>query len=125
MLAWLSEYSAIEDYGFSRLAPLNISPASPFKGVDSKLNWFIPPMQLAAEPDNHAMIQRVKAVTIPPSLLNLAEINAVLVHHCHGARAVSITLSSGFKVSYSGDCRPSKAFEAVSYTHLRAHETDS
>ena len=113
MLAWLSEYSAIEDYGFSHLAPLNISPASPHKGFNSNLNWFVPPIQLAAEPDSNAMIQRVKAVTIPPSLLDLAEINAVLVQHCHGARAVSITLPSGFKVSYSGDCRPSKAFEAI------------
>jgi ribonuclease Z len=113
MLEWLSEYSAVEDYGFSHLAPINISPANTHKGKNSNLNWFIPPLQLAAEPDKEAMFARVNAVIFPPSLLNSSEINAVLVQHCHGARAFSITLPSGFKVSYSGDCRPSQSFQAI------------
>lgn len=33
-----------------------------------------------------------------------------LVNHCLNARAVSVTFPTGFKFSYSGDCRPSKNF---------------
>ncbi len=32
------------------------------------------------------------------------------VSHCLGAQAVSVTFPTGFKFSYSGDCRPSKCF---------------
>lgn len=43
----------------------------------------------------------------------LADIQAVNVDHCVGAKAVSLTLPTGFKLSYSGDCRPSKAFAQI------------
>ena len=33
-----------------------------------------------------------------------------MVTHCPGARAVTMSFPSGFKVSYSGDCRPSEKF---------------
>jgi len=113
MIEWLSEYSSIEDFGFSRLAPLNISPAWPPRDKPSSLNWFVAPSSLASLPTTAAKVQRVQRNTFPASLLNLSDIQAVLVTHCHGARAVSITLPSGFKVSYSGDCRPSKHFELI------------
>lgn len=32
------------------------------------------------------------------------------VHHCLGAQAVSVSFPTGFKFSYSGDCRPSRTF---------------
>lgn len=35
------------------------------------------------------------------------------VNHCHGAQAVSVTFRTGFKFSYSGDCRPSKEFVRI------------
>ena len=35
------------------------------------------------------------------------------VSHCWGAQAVTMTFKSGFKISYSGDCRPSKHFCAM------------
>lgn len=35
------------------------------------------------------------------------------VTHCHGAMAVALTFPNGFKVSYSGDCRPSKPFAQI------------
>lgn len=35
---------------------------------------------------------------------------ACFVSHCYGAQAVSLTFPTGFKVSYSGDCRPSNNF---------------
>lgn len=49
----------------------------------------------------------MKAVT---GLTNLAAAN---VAHCHGAKAVSLTFPTGFKFSYSGDCRPSKTFTSI------------
>lgn len=33
--------------------------------------------------------------------------------HCYGSQAVSLTFPTGFKFSYSGDCRPSKAFANI------------
>ena len=33
--------------------------------------------------------------------------------HCWGAQAVSLTFPTGFKFSYSGDCRPSKDFRDI------------
>ncbi|KAK5164556.1 uncharacterized protein LTR77_009762 [Saxophila tyrrhenica] len=113
MIEWLSEYSSIEDFGFSRLAPLNISPAYPGRNKPSALNWFVPPSHLASLPTNKSRIEAVTSRTIPASSLGLHDIQAVLVKHCHGARAVSITLPSGFKVSYSGDCRPSEPFTQI------------
>ena len=35
------------------------------------------------------------------------------VRHCWGAQAVSLTFPTGFKFSYSGDSRPSKAFAVI------------
>ncbi len=35
------------------------------------------------------------------------------VTHCQGAMAVALTFPNGFKVSYSGDCRPSKPFAKI------------
>lgn len=112
MLHWLHEYSNIEDYGFSRLTPLAISPAYPRDGVASKLNWFVPPSTKSKVP--HAQEHRqMEKTRVPATALGLSDVQAVLVQHCHGARAVSFTFPSGFKVSYSGDCRPSKAFSQI------------
>ena len=112
MTLWLSEYAAVEDYGFSRLAPLNCSPAFPYKQQRSRLNWFVTPAELAAM---HYQERRSKAAAndISPELIGLKDVQTVLVTHCHGARAVSITWPNGFKASYSGDCRPSKYFVEI------------
>ena len=40
----------------------------------------------------------------------IRKIESVPVSHCAGAQAVSLTFKSGFKISYSGDCRPSGSF---------------
>jgi len=112
MQAWLAEYSAVEDYGYSRLAPLFLSPSDVSRSQRSKLSWFIPPSQLRGL-SQAAYKRRMEENIVPCNLLNLEDIQAVQVKHCHGARAVSITLPSGFKVSYSGDCRPSKPFAQI------------
>lgn len=115
MLHWLHEYSNVEDYGFSRLAPLHIAPAHPPTDTPSQLNWFLPPSSVESdtaegrEPWSYKMAR----AQVIASAVGLSDIQAVLVQHCHGARAVSITFPTGFKVSYSGDCRPSKAFAQI------------
>ena len=43
----------------------------------------------------------------------LTNLSTVPVHHCTGAQAISLTFPTGFKFSYSGDCRPSKAFATM------------
>ena len=40
-------------------------------------------------------------------------LRAVDVSHCTGAKAVSLSFRTGFKFSYSGDCRPSSAFVKI------------
>ena len=40
----------------------------------------------------------------------LTNLVAVGVSHCYGSQAVSLTFPTGFKFSYSGDCRPSRDF---------------
>lgn len=43
--------------------------------------------------------------------------------HCYGAQAVSLTFPTGFKFSYSGDCRPSQAFvEIGKHSTVLLHE---
>ena len=110
MLHWLTEYSGVEDYGFSRVAPLNISPVDFVRQRPSKLSWFSPQISKLTPEERTEEYARN---TIAPSLLGLQDVQAVLVQHCHGARAFSVTLPSGFKASYSGDCRPSKNFAKI------------
>ncbi|KAI5359235.1 Putative metallo-beta-lactamase, tRNase Z endonuclease [Septoria linicola] len=112
MQHWLYEYSFVEDYGYSRLAPLSLHTADVRKGISSRLGWFIPPSQLSALSQQDYQ-NKLDDHVVPLSALNLKDLQAVGVKHCHGARAVSITTPSGFKVSYSGDCRPSEAFAQI------------
>ena len=43
----------------------------------------------------------------------LSNMAAVQVPHCWNAQAVTLTFPTGFKFSYSGDCRPSKEFVKI------------
>ncbi|PQE02981.1 tRNA processing endoribonuclease protein [Rutstroemia sp. NJR-2017a BVV2] len=83
MLQWLSEYSEVENFGFERLDLVSPSP----KNNLSK--WFTPHETEA---------------------YGLTSIQACYVDHCRGALAVAFNFPNGFKVAYSGDCRPSKDF---------------
>lgn len=117
MLHWLEEYSHVDDYGFSRLAPLCITPNFYQRNLRSTLQWFIPPSSTQALSGSGATGNSWSDMTaralVSPQALNLQDIQCVQVQHCHGARAVSVTFPSGFKASYSGDCRPSKAFTHI------------
>lgn len=118
MQHWLAEYAQVEDYGHSRIAPLYISMPDLHKGIPSTLGWFIPIAQLAFNP-NDDRAERLAQNSLPAAFVGLQDIQVVPVQHCRGARAVSVTFSTPadgaepFKVSYSGDCRPSKAFSQI------------
>ncbi|KFY34604.1 hypothetical protein V494_06622 [Pseudogymnoascus sp. VKM F-4513 (FW-928)] len=86
MLGWLSEYSHVEDFGYSRIKPLKLS---------SKNNYI--------EEFND---EDVKAY-------GLGSIVACQVTHCHQALAVVFKFPNGFSVAYSGDCRPSSEFARI------------
>ncbi|OCK78077.1 hypothetical protein K432DRAFT_302780 [Lepidopterella palustris CBS 459.81] len=117
MLAWLHEYSSVEDFGYSRILPLSISDTIFRFNAPSILEIFPRPTTPTLEGyvvDKHHY----------PVLLGLKDIRAVSVQHCNGAKAVSITFpdfpshSSAsklgpLKISYSGDCRPSKDFAVI------------
>lgn len=118
MLHWLEEYSHVDDYGFSRLAPLCITPNILARGLKSTLQWFIPPhstqtLNGSGSSANESWTDKIARAQVLPQALNLQDIQCVQVQHCHGARAVSVTFPSGFKASYSGDCRPSKPFTHI------------
>ncbi|KAJ8607829.1 hypothetical protein MRB53_040022 [Persea americana] len=98
MHSFLFEYSAIEDYGFSRLERMHFVIADPSKSKNMVLRMF-------GETESQS--------PVPPSKLGLKDIRSVGVLHTADALAVSITWPDGFKASYSGDCRPSRAFAQI------------
>jgi ribonuclease Z len=87
MLSFLKDYSSIEPTLFSNagLVPLHC-----FEGRILTLDG--------------------KEFDLESTTTAIREVQSVRVSHCKGAQAVSITFKSGFKVSYSGDCRPSARF---------------
>ncbi|CAG8954483.1 hypothetical protein HYFRA_00004395 [Hymenoscyphus fraxineus] len=87
MTKWLREYSEVEDFGYSRVSTMMIS--QPKQRFHSFNHTFAP--------------EEVKE-------LGITYIQAVAVQHCNGAAAVVFNFPNGFKVAYSGDCRPSKDF---------------
>ena len=86
MINWLREYSDVEDYGYDRIESIVINS-------DSKYRHDFETMQAEK--------------------VGLTSIQACPVEHCNGALAVVLTFPNGFKVAYSGDCRPSDQFAAI------------
>jgi len=52
-------------------------------------------------------------VNLGDTTLPISKLDTVRVSHCQRAQAVTVTFSNGFKLSYSGDCRPSAAFAKI------------
>ena len=86
MLHWLREYAEIEDFGHSRVEPISLGRATTF---------------------HHRFSHQETAQH------GLESIQSCMVQHCNGAMAVVLTLPNGFKVAYSGDCRPSDFFAKI------------
>jgi ribonuclease Z len=113
MLQWLNEYSSIEDFGYSRILPLEITPNEVGRGSELNiLNSF-------NREDSQSTLIRRKDYS---QIFGFTDIQSARVTHCHGAMAVSITFPRSpsdphsvkpLKVSYSGDCRPSQHFGKI------------
>ncbi|KAF2828208.1 hypothetical protein CC86DRAFT_320863 [Ophiobolus disseminans] len=113
MLQWLYEYSSVEDFGYSRIVPLEILPNE--YGKSSTLNVL---NSFNVKGSDNTLIQRKQY----EQLFGFTDIQSARVAHCHGSMAVSITFPRSpsdppsvkpLKVSYSGDCRPSQHFARI------------
>ncbi|KAH8728140.1 hypothetical protein GQ44DRAFT_747932 [Phaeosphaeriaceae sp. PMI808] len=113
MLQWLFEYSSVEDFGYSRILPLEISP-NEFR-QSSTLNIL---NSFNVEGKSDTLILRNQY----EQLFGFVDIQSARVAHCHGSMAVSFTFPPSsadpkhvkpLKVSYSGDCRPSQHFAKI------------
>ncbi|KAK0124389.1 hypothetical protein ONS95_009351 [Cadophora gregata] len=87
MTNFLKEYSEVEDFGYDRVQPIVMEKKN--GGYYHKFS--------------DEQTQRV----------GLTSIQACGVEHCHGALAVAFNFPNGFKVAYSGDCRPSERFVEI------------
>jgi len=88
MLLWLQEYADVEDYGYSRINPKAL-------GGDSYDDF------------------QVRFSKREEVAFGLTSIRACYVTHCRHAMAVVFDFPNGFKVAYSGDCRPSQVFVRI------------
>ncbi|CAM1505235.1 Fc.00g108720.m01.CDS01 [Cosmosporella sp. VM-42] len=94
---FLEEISQVEDYGYNRLRFVSC-----FHGQDRELTTR---EDLGSENFGLNCIKRI------------------LVPHCWRSYATEIELTSGLRIAYSGDCRPSANFaKACEGTHLLIHE---
>lgn len=94
----LEEVSQVEDIGFHRLSfPSSGTPAT--QNIDEAT--------LPADGDNFGL-KRIRRVKVP---------------HCWRSYATELELTSGLRMAYSGDCRPSSEFASVCRgAHLLIHE---
>ncbi|KAH9222821.1 hypothetical protein DL95DRAFT_380581 [Leptodontidium sp. 2 PMI_412] len=86
MTNFLKEYSEVENFGYERIQPIVMEWSSHYYHEFSE-----------------EQTQKV----------GLTSIKACGVEHCHGALAVAFNFPNGFKVAYSGDCRPSERFVTI------------
>ncbi|KAL5342452.1 hypothetical protein BJX70DRAFT_386225 [Aspergillus crustosus] len=123
MIEWLEEYASVEDFGFARLTPLIAWPGNPKEDTATKFTYrhccddgsypgrlvqgAQPPVtKLSFQPrSGHSNLLR--------QATGLSDLNVVNVIHCRDAYAVSLSFPDGFKISFSGDCRPSKNFAKI------------
>ncbi|OJD19610.1 hypothetical protein AJ78_00467 [Emergomyces pasteurianus Ep9510] len=117
MVEWLAEYSGVENYGFDKLmlleadstVPDNFTYTHVGNGRQPILDSCGKPMTtlLSFKPDQSPLAPQLQVATGLRTLLTIP------VLHCNGAMATSFVFPSGLKVSYSGDCRPSRDFARI------------
>ena len=106
MLNVLFEYSSAENFGFAKCLPMKAVVTG--EGREQREN-------LVAMSPERSSTQKI----VPPKhaiyskCLGLKSLSFCRVSHCYGAMAVSLEFANGFKISYSGDCRPSKRFAEI------------
>lgn len=105
MFQFFKEYDQVEDFGFNSFLSLVPHSATPSTGWKGHLQVYHGDACLDGDPEG-------KRIALLKSL-GLKDLQCVAVDHCAGARAVSMTFANGFKVSYSGDCRPCPDFAII------------
>jgi ribonuclease Z len=115
MIDWIKEYSNVEDLDYENLVCLAVRGARRGAPDSTVLNWKGQALNFR---DSSAVATRAMQQG-----MGLTSLAAAPVPHCHGAMAVSLTFPTGLKVSYSGDCRPSKDFVEIGKdTTILIHE---
>ncbi|KAJ6031715.1 hypothetical protein N7540_002447 [Penicillium herquei] len=119
MVSWIEEYASVENFGFDKLVCLCAFPEPNKTSVATKFGYrhrhngglpFGPKMGktiLDFNDDSSPLTPLLKSAT------GLKDILTTYVRHCRGALAASFVFPDGFKVSYSGDCRPSDKFASI------------
>lgn len=110
MISWLTEYSEAEDFGFHKLLTIAAYPVANGSDLSTLLSHRLPSgdfAQLSFTDTQSPVTPLLKAAT------GLEDLLTCRVRHCAGALAVSLVFPDGFKVSYSGDCRPSVRFTQI------------
>lgn len=120
MIEWLEEYASVENYGFDKLVPLCAYPRVNGSTVETQFVYRHcrgdgthpgearpRTTNMSFDTASNKLTQALKSST------GLADLLTTKVKHCLGSLAVSLVFPNGFKVSYSGDCRPSEKFAAI------------
>jgi ribonuclease Z len=125
MTSWLEEYASSENYGFDKIVALSASPVTDannhfkttFTYRHCHSDGSYPDMrrarsqpattQLRFDDPTSSLSQLLRSAT------GLSDMLTVRVPHCRNAMAVSLVFPNGLKVSYSGDCRPSRKFVEI------------
>ncbi|KAI9753515.1 MAG: hypothetical protein M4579_005112 [Chaenotheca gracillima] len=121
MLKFLEDYDGVEDFGHSRILPFSVNgifqrPDGQSGRVATAITWADHQLGLGLGLDT-----TLRETVF--SRLGISDFQSVMVQHCHGSQAVSITWPDGFKFSYSGDCRPSLPFQEIGKdTTVLVHE---
>lgn len=100
MSQWLREYSSVEDYGYHHLVLIDSFPVS--KNGTARSSLRCKGEEVGYGSANSEICNAMRQAT------GLADLVTCSVPHCHGARGVAFTFPDGFKLTYSGDARPSQ-----------------
>ncbi|KAL8936285.1 MAG: hypothetical protein Q9216_005015 [Gyalolechia sp. 2 TL-2023] len=105
MIRWLKEYSSVEDFGYNELIAIRTHVFDKNAPSVPEMDWNGTPLGF-----------RTKDVCINKAMKNatgMTNLTTCGVAHCYDAQAISVTFPTGFKFSYSGDCRPSRHFVRI------------
>ncbi|MCJ1249137.1 hypothetical protein MMC30_006360 [Trapelia coarctata] len=105
MMRWLGEYASVEDFGYDKLILMGVWAAKPGRPDSTRMYWDGEP--IGFNTTNPKLNQAMQQAT------GLTELAAANVVHCYGAKGVSVTFPTGFKFTYSGDCRPTRALTEI------------
>lgn len=114
-IQYLEEYAGVENFGFEKILPLSVLPPTKDRPCTSLIYRHARPDATIKDNAQNSVYMRFDtAENYLTGLLRastgLTSLNAVFVNHCRHAMGLTLEWEDGFKVSYSGDCRPSKNF---------------